>query len=167
MAKRKASDAQLPSDVSQRQQKRSRIPNCGTLDRSKGETRYHHGQLYWRDKETATWLPAVHHSSIRRELLQEASSNFTKRYTQQREKGKLAYDETSFVESQQDWRKEREHWGTITGDVLRRVERGDFKQSHGASPLKRWERDGKVGVFDEPFVFSLSRLTMHASAQPR
>ena len=147
--KRKYHGSSDENKASVRQQKLARISDPGADDNPRGFVRGSGTSLMWYDSEARKWLPALHHNTIRRTLLDRASQNGLQTYSQPRRRGNGPDDETAFHEEQRHWVGQRSQWALIRDDVLNRFERVDtlgqayVGRDNDLVP-RRWHEDGRI-----------------------
>ncbi|KAL9125141.1 MAG: hypothetical protein Q9217_005608 [Psora testacea] len=127
-----------------RQQKLARIDNPGADEKPQGEVRGIRTLLEWHDIHSNEWVPAVYHSTIRRQLLDRASNNGQHSYTQPRRRGLGVDDETAFHNEQKNWGGDRLHWGRIRDDVLNIFEGNGYVGLDAAQVPQDWYEGDRI-----------------------
>ena len=74
-----------------------------------GEVKHIGGYLYQREPGFKEFLPAVYHTDIRRQLIDEASGGGRYRYPHRRCRGTEKTNVTAYLRSNHDWTEDREH----------------------------------------------------------
>ena len=146
--KRTASeDDDTPQYPSKRAEKLSTMGNPGKDEKEKGKVMTDalgHLRLVYPNGDKQM---AVYHNDIRQSLLDRARHHGTLRYSHERAKGRLAWDETAYHPEQKDWNDNRQN-SNIRDNILNHLERRDYVCRDSLQNMQEWF-EGDCIVLDE------------------